>query len=383
MGSQQTKKLAAAYYERTGNRNVPAAIAARREALHQYGALIGDRPASLEEHLARTTTTPAAARTRSQGRAPRAATNQHRRGSRRGERASSSSSDDPDPDPGPHRTCECGCGASLDHLRSDARSLNGTHRMRALRRYEAERDELILQPIAAAAITRPCNACPHAATLPDEDGDPVCVSCGTLIGAQSSPNGYEAVLALMVTDGDGQHRRLHRGRPYPLPGSGVGVRRALRGPRRACGVGGPAARAIRQGGRTMRHLTVDTKAATITDAGIFEAIAAAWSVDRANEAIRPGAFAKTIARWQASGKQIPLHWSHGGAPEDIIGSVDPTSMRETSEGLHVAGRLALDGSEQARSAWRAMKGRCRRAQLRLRHNQGAQAPRWRYRAARG
>lgn len=133
----------------------------------------------------------------------------------------------------------------------------------------------------------------------------------------------------------------------------------------------------------MRHLTVDTKAATITDAGIFEAIAAAWSVDRTNEAIRPGAFAKTIARWQASGKQIPLHWSHGGAPEDIIGSVDPTSMRETSEGLHVAGRLALDGSEQARSAWRAMKGRCRRAQLRLRHNQGAQAPRWRYRAGRG
>ena len=42
-------------------------------------------------------------------------------------------------------------------------------------------------------------------------------------------------------------------------------------------------------------------------------------------------------------------------PEDIVGSVDPASMRETDEGLVVKGQLDLEGSERARQAWRAMK----------------------------
>ena len=140
------------------------------------------------------------------GRAPRAAQNTRSRGSRRGDRSSSSSSDDPDPEPEP-RVCECGCEASLDNLRADARFLNAAHRGRAFR---AAQDEEDFAPVARGP--RPCDACPHPATLPDEDGDPVCVVCATLVGTPSSPNGHEAMLGHMITDGEGQRRRVPRKR---------------------------------------------------------------------------------------------------------------------------------------------------------------------------
>src|SRR3954468_3759778 len=64
-------------------------------------------------------------------------------------------------------------------------------------------------------------------------------------------------------------------------------------------------------GATLLHKTLEAKATT-TDLGEFTAIVAAYTVDRTNERIIPGAFKGTIARWQASGKMIPLHWDHGG-----------------------------------------------------------------------
>lgn len=104
----------------------------------------------------------------------------------------------------------------------------------------------------------------------------------------------------------------------------------------------------------MHHKTLQAKA-TATDLGEFSAIAAAYTVDRTNERIVPGAFEKSIEQWQTSGKMIPLHWHHSGAPEDIIGTVDPASMKETDDGLMVAGRLDLEGSDVAKQAWRLMK----------------------------
>lgn len=104
----------------------------------------------------------------------------------------------------------------------------------------------------------------------------------------------------------------------------------------------------------MLHKTLEAQATT-TDRGEFTAIAAAYSVDRTNERILPGAFKGTIARWQESQKQIPLHWDHMGDAKNIIGSVDPASMREIDEGLEVKGQLDLEDSEVAREAWRSMK----------------------------
>ena len=105
----------------------------------------------------------------------------------------------------------------------------------------------------------------------------------------------------------------------------------------------------------MQHLTLDTKASTITDLGEFSAIAATWSVDRDGEQIVRGAFARTITKWQASGKRLPLHWNHSGEAANVIGAVDASSMRETGDGLYIEGKLDLERSEVAREAWRSMR----------------------------
>lgn len=104
----------------------------------------------------------------------------------------------------------------------------------------------------------------------------------------------------------------------------------------------------------MDHKTLEAKA-TATDQGEFTAIAAAYTVDRMNERILPGAFKASIDRWQGSGKQIPLHWDHMTEAENIIGTVDPSSMREVKDGLEVKGMLDLEENSTAREAWRLMK----------------------------
>jgi Escherichia/Staphylococcus phage prohead protease len=104
----------------------------------------------------------------------------------------------------------------------------------------------------------------------------------------------------------------------------------------------------------MVHLTI--KAASVaTDKGMFTAYAATWSIDRDGDQIVKGAFAKTIRRWQQSGKALPVHWNHSGEASDVIGSIDPASMVEREEALRVSGQLDLKESETAREAWRSMK----------------------------
>lgn len=85
------------------------------------------------------------------------------------------------------------------------------------------------------------------------------------------------------------------------------------------------------------------------DAGTFEAVVSTWQTDRQREAFVPGAFADTIQRWRQSGKQLPVLYAHDAAnPSMLVGAIDPATMYETSEGLHVKGRLDLQsrrGSE--------------------------------------
>jgi HK97 family phage prohead protease len=79
------------------------------------------------------------------------------------------------------------------------------------------------------------------------------------------------------------------------------------------------------------------------DAGNFEALVSTWQTDRQQEAFVPGAFADTIHRWRQSGKQLPVLFAHNASdPSMLIGSIDPSQMYETSEGLHVKGRLDLE-----------------------------------------
>jgi HK97 family phage prohead protease len=102
----------------------------------------------------------------------------------------------------------------------------------------------------------------------------------------------------------------------------------------------------------MEHLSVKA-VATATELDEFTAIAATYDIDRVKDQIAPGAFERTIARWQASGKKLPVHWKGRGRHHrrDRPGR----DARDPDEGLCVEGKLDLQHSEVAREAWRSMK----------------------------
>jgi HK97 family phage prohead protease len=106
----------------------------------------------------------------------------------------------------------------------------------------------------------------------------------------------------------------------------------------------------------LEHKAVEGTTRVEQDLGEFKAFAATYDVDREKDRIRFGAFENTIARWQASGRRIPVHWAHRGEAKNVIGSIDPATMREVAGlGLYVEGKLDLDESKVAREAWRSMK----------------------------
>jgi len=78
--------------------------------------------------------------------------------------------------------------------------------------------------------------------------------------------------------------------------------------------------------------------------------------DRNGDKVMPGAFAKTLERWKGSGQPIPVIWSHShGEPQDYIGEVDPADVRETPQGLVVAGKLFVDDNPRAANIFDLMK----------------------------
>ena len=97
--------------------------------------------------------------------------------------------------------------------------------------------------------------------------------------------------------------------------------------------------------------------ATVTqqDEGIFEALASTYGLDRQGERVAHGAFKETLRRWQDSDKMLPLAWNHQLDAANLIGEVDPSTTRETPDGLLVKGQLDLEDSSVAEQAWRSVK----------------------------
>lgn len=88
--------------------------------------------------------------------------------------------------------------------------------------------------------------------------------------------------------------------------------------------------------------------------GVFEAIVAAFNnVDRGGDRILPGAFANSLAEWQAKGRPIPVIFAHEWDNLDAhIGQV--LEAKEVTEGLYVKAQLEMDEPFAAR-VWRKMK----------------------------
>lgn len=91
--------------------------------------------------------------------------------------------------------------------------------------------------------------------------------------------------------------------------------------------------------------------------GLFAALVSVFgNVDRNGDRMMKGAFSRTLKEWMARGKPIPVVWSHDHMePDSFIGSVDPMDVKETEQGLVVAGKLDVDTNPKAAQIWQLLK----------------------------
>lgn len=92
-----------------------------------------------------------------------------------------------------------------------------------------------------------------------------------------------------------------------------------------------------------------------SETGIFEAYISVFDVkDSYGDIVRKGAFAKTLADWDAKRGVIPVLWSHRTDDPDMnIGHV--LEAKETTRGLWVKAQLDME-SPKANTVYRLMKG---------------------------
>jgi HK97 family phage prohead protease len=100
---------------------------------------------------------------------------------------------------------------------------------------------------------------------------------------------------------------------------------------------------------------LDTK--VDAESGTFEAHVAIFNnVDKGGDRIKPGAFAKSLERWKASGDPIPVIFNHDwGTPDAHVGVV--TDATETEKGLFVRGTLDVADNPVAKQVHRLMARR--------------------------
>lgn len=97
--------------------------------------------------------------------------------------------------------------------------------------------------------------------------------------------------------------------------------------------------------------------------GQFEAIVSVFgNIDSYGDKVMPGAFAKTLGEWEASGDPIPVYWSHRmDDPEMNLGHVLDAEERPAKNGspagLWVKAQLDLEQGGKAAQTYRLMKGR--------------------------
>jgi Caudovirus prohead serine protease len=103
----------------------------------------------------------------------------------------------------------------------------------------------------------------------------------------------------------------------------------------------------------MEHLT-KTATVTTTDLGEFTAVISTEAVDRERDVVVATAMVAALHAWSLTGKTIPLAWNHSSDPEDIVGHVEPESVKA------VAGEVVASGwvdqtTERGAQVWRLMK----------------------------
>jgi HK97 family phage prohead protease len=101
----------------------------------------------------------------------------------------------------------------------------------------------------------------------------------------------------------------------------------------------------------MEHLLLKAATTATTDQGVFEAVISTPSVDRDKDIVEPQAMVDALQKWAALGKLVPLAWAH---TEDVVGNVDPATVRVENAEVIVAGQIDQT-TELGMEAWRLVK----------------------------
>jgi HK97 family phage prohead protease len=70
--------------------------------------------------------------------------------------------------------------------------------------------------------------------------------------------------------------------------------------------------------------------------------------------VLPDAMVSALRAWTVTGKVVPLHWNHSSDPENIVGHVDPESVKAVADEVVASGKVDLD-TDRGRQVWRLMK----------------------------
>ena len=94
------------------------------------------------------------------------------------------------------------------------------------------------------------------------------------------------------------------------------------------------------------------KVKSISESGEFSGYGSVFGVkDSYSDIVMPGAFAKSLAKWEEKGELPALLWQH--KPDEPIGVF--TKMEEDDHGLYVEGKLLIDDDPLAKRAYAHLK----------------------------
>src|SRR3954454_1114831 len=105
----------------------------------------------------------------------------------------------------------------------------------------------------------------------------------------------------------------------------------------------------------MERLLLRAVATTTGDEGLFEAVISTSAIDREGDVVEPQAMVSALQAWTVTNKMVPLHWDHRSEPENIVGHVDPATVKAQGSEVMASGQVDLD-TDRGRQVWRLMKG---------------------------
>ena len=99
------------------------------------------------------------------------------------------------------------------------------------------------------------------------------------------------------------------------------------------------------------HKSIDLNLKSLTEKGNFSGYGSVFNVvDKGGDIVAPGAFAESLAKWQKTGRSVPVLWQHQS--DQPIGAWD--ALKEDDHGLLGEASLWLDDAPYARLAHKGM-----------------------------